>query len=96
MCDVDPLNWEDRDIIRLEIKQLCDSFEGVCASLRSTDELLVSGKRSRLICTTPSRVSPDHSLILTASSGWRGSRSVLSLAASPRPAMNWTSRTPHW
>ena len=46
VCDVDPLSREDRDIIRLEIKQLCDSFEGVCGSLRSTDELLVSGKRS--------------------------------------------------
>jgi len=44
-CDVDPLSWEDRDIIRLEIKQLVDSFESVCGSLRGTDELLLMGKK---------------------------------------------------
>jgi len=53
ICDVDPLNWEDRDIIRLEIKQLCDSFENVCGALRNTDEMLVSGKRCcRQCCDT--------------------------------------------
>ena len=45
VCDIEPLTWEDRDIVRLEVKQLCDSFEGVCNALRGTDDLLVSGKK---------------------------------------------------
>jgi len=44
-CDIEPLSWEDRDIIRLEVKQLTESFEAVCASLRSTDEMMVAGKK---------------------------------------------------
>lgn len=82
VCDIDPLSWEDRDIIRLEIKQLCDSFDSVCQSLRTTDDMLVSGKKCccLLLCS--------H---LTAhSAGWSRSRFARWPPASRRCETSWT------
>jgi len=46
VCDVDPLSREDRDVIRLEVKQLTESFEAVTKELTNVDNLLVSDKKA--------------------------------------------------